>query len=115
MKLGTGKILSLTALACAVVTATALLAGTDAADAADGRFIACPLNQANTGLVGSVTHPWWSTPQRGGLESVHVLNVGGQPTLLCAYSAYNRTMPVLRRFPKDVKHCEPQGSGFRCW
>lgn len=81
---------------------------------ADGQFIACPLNQANSGLVGRLTYPWWSTPQRGRLESVHVSNVGGQPTLVCAYRAYNRTMPVMRRFPKNVKHCNPQGSGFRC-
>jgi hypothetical protein len=115
MKLRTKTALSGFALFCAAIMAIPVLVGAGSAKAADGRFIACPLNQANTGLVDRVTHPWWSTPQRGGLESVHVLNVGGQPALLCAYRAYNKTMPVLRRFPKNVKHCEPQGSGFRCW
>lgn len=115
MKLKTGKVLRFAALACATVASASMLSGNGSSRAEDGRYIACPLNQANTGLVGRVSHPWWSTSQRGSLDSTHVSNVGGQPTLVCNYRAYNRTMPVLRRFPKNVKSCKPQGNGFRCW
>ena len=114
MKLRTRTILSWSALICATFMAIPVLVDAGAAKAAEGRFISCPLKLAHTSVQGHLTPSWWSTTQRGGLTSVRVLNVGGQPTLLCTYRAYNKAVPVMRRFAKGVKSCKPTGNGFRC-
>jgi hypothetical protein len=84
------------------------------AEAASSVYVACPLKEARTEITSSVPSGWWVTPQIGTLQDVRVQNVGGQPTLVCAYWAYGTQASVMRLFPEGMSSCAPKGAGFSC-
>jgi hypothetical protein len=84
------------------------------ARAASSAFVACPLQQARTEITSNLPQGWWNTPQLGPLEDVRVETVGGKPTLMCGYWAYNTHVFVMRRVPQGISYCEPNGAGFIC-
>jgi hypothetical protein len=77
-------------------------------------YIPCPAERVTTEVTTRIAHPWWSTPQEGEIEKVEVIRVGGKPTLLCSYRAYNDVIPVMREFPPGKSSCYPKGRGFVC-
>ncbi len=84
------------------------------ARAASSVFVACPLQQARTEITSSLPQGWWNTPKLGALEDVRVETIGGKPTLMCGYWAYNTQVFVMRRVPQGISHCEPNSGGFIC-
>jgi hypothetical protein len=80
----------------------------------EGQFVACPLKEARTEVTTPLLKPWWNTPQIGALERVSVQTIGGNETLVCEYWAYDRTVSIMRTFPKGASDCSTEGRGFRC-
>jgi hypothetical protein len=75
----------------------------------------CPIEQARTEMVSRLPEGWWQTPQLGNLVSLGVQNIGGEPTLVCRYSAYGAQVSVMRRFPEGKTDCRVSGSNrFTC-
>jgi uncharacterized surface protein with fasciclin (FAS1) repeats len=81
---------------------------------AKGQFVACPLKESRTEVTTSLPEPWWNTPQIGSLERTSVQTIGGNRTLVCEYSAYGRTVNVMRLFPEGTTDCAAEGNGFQC-
>src|SRR5947209_1264121 len=79
-----------------------------------GQFIACPVKETRTEVTTSLPQPWWNTPQIGNLERVSVQTIGGNRTLVCEYSAYGRTVSIMRRFPEGTTDCTAEDDGFMC-
>jgi hypothetical protein len=79
-----------------------------------GQFIACPVKEMRTEVTTPLPQPWWNTPQIGNLERVSVQTIGGNQTLVCEYSAYGRTVSIMRRFPEGATNCTAEGDGFTC-
>ena len=75
--------------------------------------IRCPTSRVESGVLGRITHPWWSTPYIGNLLDVEVTNVAGRPALMCLYQTH-RSVPVMRPFPPGYDSCRVEGDGFRC-
>jgi len=76
--------------------------------------INCPLETVHSNITDSVPSPWWSTPQQGNLVSTEVIMMGGQPTLMCKYWAYDKTVTIQRRAPENTKNCVATGKSFNC-
>ena len=76
--------------------------------------IPCPLDQVRTEVTTSLPQGWWSSPQVGRVTDVRVQDIGGRPTLVCAYQAYGAAAAVMREFPSGAQGCRPQGPGFVC-
>jgi hypothetical protein len=81
---------------------------------AKGQFIACPVKEMRTEVTTPLPQPWWNTPQLGKLERVSVQTIGGNRTLVCEYSAYGRTVSIMREFPEGATDCSAEGDGFWC-
>jgi hypothetical protein len=80
-----------------------------------GTDIFCPLETARTEMVSRLPEGWWQTPQTGRLVSLGILNVGGERTLACYYSAYGTRVSVMRRFPDGRSDCRVTGTNkFTC-
>lgn len=76
--------------------------------------IQCPVDTVTANITTPVPSPWWSTPQQGNLVSTEVIMMGGQPTLMCKYWAYDKTITIQRRAPDGVKSCTATGKNFQC-
>ena len=75
----------------------------------------CPIDQARTEMVSRLPEGWWQTPQLGNLVSLGVQNIGGEPTMVCRYSAYGTQVSVMRRFPEGRSDCRVTGTNrFTC-
>lgn len=79
-----------------------------------GSFIACPVEETRTEVTTTLPQPWWNTPQIGKLERVSVQTIGGNRTLVCEYSAYGRTVGLMRLFPEGATDCSAEGNAFQC-
>lgn len=78
------------------------------------RLIACPVKSVRAEITTRLPDPWWQTPQMGGVVDTKVMNVGGTQTLTCFYQAYGNSVAVMRKMPRNTRHCEPVRGGFRC-
>jgi len=76
--------------------------------------IQCPVDTVTANITTAIPSPWWSTPQQGNLVSTEVILMGGQPTLMCKYWAYDKTVTIQRRAPEGVKNCTANGKVFQC-
>lgn len=77
-------------------------------------YVPCPIVKAKTQVTNNIPGPWWQTPQLGSVVGTKIMNVGGDPTLVCEYWAYGKTTAVMRKFPQGKTDCQPQGKGFVC-
>jgi hypothetical protein len=77
-------------------------------------YVACPLDQIRTEVTTRLPDGWWSTPQVGRVTEVRVQDIGGRPTLVCAYQAFGAAAAVMREFPPGAQACRPRGQGFVC-
>lgn len=76
--------------------------------------IQCPVDTVTANITTAIPSPWWSTPQQGNLVNTEVIMMGGQPTLMCKYWAYDKTVTIQRRAPEGVKNCTANGKVFQC-
>ncbi len=81
------------------------------ASSAFAEVINCPLETVHSNVTDSIPSPWWSTPQQGNLVSTEVIMMGGQPTLMCKYWAYDKTVTIQRRAQGN---CVATGKNFNC-
>jgi hypothetical protein len=79
-----------------------------------GEIVECPFAEVQSEVTTRMFAPWWATPQIGALESVHVVDVAGEPSLICNYRAFSATLPVARHVPKAFTSCVAQGTHFLC-
>jgi hypothetical protein len=77
-------------------------------------FIKCPVETLDTQVVSKLPSEWWTTPQRGSLLGTEVRSMGGRPILVCNYSGFDASIPVLREQPAEFMSCAALGAGFVC-
>jgi hypothetical protein len=79
------------------------------------QYISCPCQEVRTEITTPLPEGWWNTPQGGKLVQTKVENIGGSPTLMCGYNAYNTVVYIMRTFPAGTANCKPLKGGFRCY
>lgn len=80
-----------------------------------GKRIYCPVEKVRTEVTTTLPSPWWDTPQVGNLQEVDISTIGGEETLICRYSAYGKTVSVMRKLPSGITNCEVKDRSFLCY
>jgi len=72
--------------------------------------INCPQQQAKRMITDRLPSGWWTTPVVDGLSQTKIMNVGGQPTLMCVYG----NAGSIQREAPSGKSCRAVTGGFVC-
>lgn len=96
-------------LAKTLLAGCVLLSFAGVADARE-KQIKCPRQQAERKIVNKLPDGWWTTPIVARLSQTKVMNVGGEPTLLCIYG---NAGSVQRKAPRKMT-CLAVTGGFTC-
>jgi hypothetical protein len=80
------------------------------AGAAAAEVINCPLTQARREVTTGLPGGWWSTPIIESLSETEIMNIGGQPALICRYGSAGS----VQRYVPDGATCAASATGFVC-
>jgi hypothetical protein len=78
--------------------------------AAAATDIQCPASQMRKEIVSPLPSGWWQTPLIANLSGTEVMQIGGEPALVCKYGAAGN---VQRKAPVG-QVCQARPNGFRC-
>jgi hypothetical protein len=75
--------------------------------------IVCPTASAKIEITTPLVKPWWQTPRINALSNVSLMEIGGQPSIVCEYGGFS----LMRRVPEGASNCKmnSQRNGFSCW
>ncbi|MEO8529589.1 MAG: hypothetical protein ABI459_00040 [Deltaproteobacteria bacterium] len=97
-------------LAMVLFGAICVTALTAAAARAAAVHIDCPVDQIRREITSPLPGGWWNTPIVNNLSETKVMNIGGEPALICIYASSGS---IQRKAPAGAT-CTAVGGGFNC-
>jgi len=97
-------------LAMVLFGAICVTALTAAAARAAAVHINCPVDQIKREITSPMPGGWWNTPLVNNLSETKIMNIGGEPALMCIYGASGS---IQRKAPAGAT-CTAVAGGFNC-